>query len=122
MMPKQSGTIVNIGSLSAHGWRGISPYSAAKASVVGFTRNAAIELGPHGINVNVVCPGNVITPMTGDLADPESEFHRKVKEATLLNTVGDATSVAPVIVFLCSEQAHYITGADINVSAGQVLY
>jgi 3-oxoacyl-[acyl-carrier protein] reductase len=108
--------------LSAHGWRGISPYSAAKAAVVGFTRNAAIELGPHGINVNVVSPGNVITPMTAGLADPESEFHKKVKEATLLKTVGDADSIAPIIVFLCSDQARYITGAEINASAGQVLY
>jgi NAD(P)-dependent dehydrogenase (short-subunit alcohol dehydrogenase family) len=122
MIPRQSGKIVNVGSLSAHGWRGISPYSAVKAGVVGFTRNAAIELGVYGINVNVVSPGNVITPMTGDLQDPTSEFHQKVKDATLLKRVGDAKSVAPVIAFLCSEQAHYITGAEINVSAGQVLF
>ena len=122
MIPNHSGKIVNIGSLSAHGWRGPSAYSAAKAAIVGFSRNAAIGLGPHGINVNVVCPGNVGTPMTRQLMDPESEGYKSVRESTLLKIVGDAMSIAPIVVFLCSEPAHYITGADINASAGQVIY
>ena len=97
-------------------------HACAKAAIVGFTRNAAIALGPEGISVNVLCPGNVHTPMNPNLGDPESKGHKFVKQSTSLKRVGDAMSIAPVIVFLCSPLASYITAADINISAGQVIY
>jgi len=121
MIPKGGGKIVNVGSLNGHGVGGLSAYGAAKAAIIGFTKNAARTLGPYGINVNCVSPGQVRTPMTERwITQPEA--YERVKNETILKRVGDAMSIAPAIVFLCSEPASYITAADMNVSAGQVVY
>ena len=129
MIPARSGKIVNVSSLVAHGRFGANPYCVAKAAISWFTRGCAITLGKHGINVNCVSPGLVLTPIWRSVdMDPEEDLSVKFGEmlkggrALDMDRVGTGRDVANAILFLVSEPADYITGVDLNVSAGQVLY
>ena len=122
MIPKGYGKIVNIASLCNHSGRGgMSAYCAAKAAISQLTKGGARALGRHGINMNCVSPGNVRTPMTERMfSDPERA--ERIREEIVFGRIGDGRDVAWPIVFLCSDRASYIVGADLNVSAGQVIY
>lgn len=122
MIPKGYGKIVNVASLCNHsGSGGLSPYCAAKAAISQLTLGGARSLGRQGINMNCVSPGNVRSPMTEAMfSDPETA--ERIREQVVFGEIGDARDVAWVIVFLCSDRACWVVGADINVSAGQVVY
>ena len=122
MIPKGRGKIVNVASLCNHsGSGGISPYCAAKAAVTQITLGGARALGRHGINMNCVSPGNVRSPMTEAMfSDPDTV--ERIRKDVVFGEIGDARDVAWVIVFLCSDKARWVVGADVNVSAGQVIY
>jgi len=122
MIPNHSGKIVNVASLCNHsGSGGMSSYCAAKASITQITQGGARYLGQHGINMNCVSPGNVRSPMTRKMfSDPERE--ESIRQQIVFGEIGTAKDIAAPIVFLCSDQARYIVGADLNVSAGQVIY
>lgn len=122
MIPNGSGKIVNVASLCNHsGAGGMSSYCAAKAAITQLTLGGARGLGRHGINMNCVSPGNVRSPMTEFMfSDPAREA--AVAGEVVFGYVGDSRDIAYPIVFLCSERAHWIVGADLNVSAGQVVY
>ena len=122
MIPKGYGKIVNIASLCNHsGAGGMSPYCAAKAAISQITLGGARSLGRHGINMNCVSPGNVRSPMTEAMfSDPDTVA--RIRKEVVFGQIGDARDVAWVIVFLCSDKARWVIGADINVSAGQVIY
>ena len=122
MIPKGRGKIVNVASLCNHsGSGGISPYCAAKAAVTQITLGGARALGRHGINMNCVSPGNVRSPMTEAMfSDPDTA--ERIRKDVVFGEIGDARDVAWVIVFLCSDKARWVVGADVNVSAGQVIY
>lgn len=122
MIPKGYGKIVNVASLCNHsGSGGMSSYCAAKAAISQLTLGGARQLGRHGINMNCVSPGNVRSPMTEFMfSDPEQE--EQVRQQVVFGRVGDARDIAYPIVFLCSDRAGWIVGADLNVSAGQVIY
>jgi NAD(P)-dependent dehydrogenase (short-subunit alcohol dehydrogenase family) len=86
-------------------------------------RALAVELGADGIRVNSVSPGTIDTPMLRrDLADMNSEdiaaFVTQVEGANALGRIGTPREIADVVVFLCSEQASYLTGEDIVVDGG----
>lgn len=124
MIPKGYGKIVNIASLCVHPRdrpAHLSAYCAAKASIRQLTLGGARLLGRRGINMNCVSPGNVRSPMTKALfSNPQSA--EVIKNEVVFDRIGDAKDIAYPIVFLCSDRASWIVGADLNVSAGQVIY
>jgi meso-butanediol dehydrogenase/(S,S)-butanediol dehydrogenase/diacetyl reductase len=122
------GRIVNIASQAAKsGHLHMAAYTASKHGLVGFTRSAAMEFGPHGITVNAICPNHVTT----GLGAVQNEYFAKLRgfadvDAYLadmrnripLRRVGLATDTAAACAFLCSDEAAYVTGEAMNVSGG----
>lgn len=114
------GAIVNFGSISARvAQTGRWLYPVSKAAIIQLTRNQAMDLAPQGIRVNAVSPGwtwsNIMDQLTnGNRAKTDAvaaPFH-------LLGRVGDPEEVASTVLFLCSDEASFITGADIRVDGG----
>jgi 3-oxoacyl-[acyl-carrier protein] reductase len=122
MVEAKWGKIVNTSSTSALGNRGQANYSAAKAGLQGFTKTLAIESGPYNINVNAVAPGFIDTDMTRATAErlglTAEQFQVGAASRIPLRRVGVPEDVANVAVFLCSEQASYISGEVIYVRGG----
>jgi 3-oxoacyl-[acyl-carrier protein] reductase len=116
MMADGGGRIVNVASIvSFTGYRGLSVYSATKASVVGFTRSLAREVGPLGINVNAVAPGFLDTVMTESLSGEQRE---QVVRRSALHRLAEVDDVANAVEFLLSDKARNITGVVLPVDAG----
>jgi len=116
MMADGAGRIVNISSIVAStGFSGLSVYSATKASLHGFTRSLAREVGPLGITVNAVAPGFIDTDMTQDLKGPAAE---KIRRRSALLRMAEAKDVANAVAFLLSDKARNITGTVVTVDAG----
>jgi 3-oxoacyl-[acyl-carrier protein] reductase len=116
MMADGAGRIVNVASIVASsGASGVAAYAATKASMVGFTRSLAREVGPLGITLNAVAPGVLETDMTQVLTD-EQRAH--VARRSALNRLAEVGDVADTIEFLLSERARNITGTVITVDAG----
>ena len=109
--------IVNIASTEALGATALhSPYSAAKAGVVGLTRSLAVELGRDGITVNCICPGPITTGMTARIKDEHKAVY--AKRRTALGRYGDPEEVAHMTLSLCLPAASFLTGAIIPVDGG----
>ncbi len=114
------GAVVNVSSISGiRPTRGEAAYSAAKAAVIALTQSAALEYGPL-LRVNCVSPGLIDTPLTAPFLD-QGAVRSGVCRRTPLGRVGDASEVASVIAFLCSEWSSYITGVNIPVDGGSLL-
>jgi 3-oxoacyl-[acyl-carrier protein] reductase len=116
MMSERDGRIVNISSIvAATGYHGLSAYAATKASLIGFTRSLAREVGSLGITVNAVAPGFVDTEMTRELGDKQRE---QIARRSALKRLPDPDDVAAAVEFLLSEKAKNITGTTLTVDAG----
>ena len=116
---QKSGKIVSVASI--HGLRGRAAgpnYSAAKAGVIGLSKSVARDLGPCGVNVNVVAPGIVETDMVRALpADVRDRFLAEI----VLGRIGQPEDVAALVAFLCSDRARHIHGEVIKVDGGQYI-
>lgn len=118
------GAIVNVGSVNSFlGFPTGSAYVASKHGMVGLTTSVSAELAPHGIRVNIVCPGFVDTPMhhraRGLLGD---DLYDKVLLPNVhLRRAGHPEEIAQSIVFLCSDEASYITGTTLTPDGGYTL-
>ncbi|MGY3396062.1 meso-butanediol dehydrogenase/(S,S)-butanediol dehydrogenase/diacetyl reductase [Bradyrhizobium sp. USDA 3311] len=115
---KTKGSIVNTASVSGTGgdW-GMSPYNAAKGAVVNLTRALALDLGKKGIRVNAVCPSLTRTGMTEDMMN-DKKLLAKFAGRIPLSRVCEPEEVAAVIAFLASDDASFMTGANVAVDGG----
>jgi NAD(P)-dependent dehydrogenase (short-subunit alcohol dehydrogenase family) len=121
MKANRYGRVVNLSSTAGKSVStlGGAHYTASKAGLLGLTRAAAKELGPHGITVNAVCPGLIDTELTREHATPEQlAVHARSFPVPRLGT---AAEVAELISFLASERAGYITGAAIDINGGDLM-
>lgn len=131
MIERRRGSIVNIGSITGkRPLMGRSPYATSKLALVGLTRTLALETGAYGVRVNLISPGFVEGPRIDWVIDRQAEARGVASEEvredfTAQSPLGRLTSpedVAAVVVFLASDAAAAITGADINVNSGVVMY
>lgn len=114
------GKIVNLASMAAKkGGAGEGAYPPSKAAVVALTRVAALEWGQHGITVNCLCPGYVLTEMGA--ATRTDEMVAEWAALSPLGRLADPGDVAGVALFLASSDADYLTGQAINVTGGMVM-
>ncbi len=131
MRRARRGKIVNIGSVTGkQPLPNRTPYAAAKLGVVGLTRTLALELGPSGMSVNVISPWlvegqrltDVITSMSLKNGVTADELRSEMTEGTALKRTVSEADVVETTLFLCSSAADALTGQDINVAAGAVMY
>jgi 3-oxoacyl-[acyl-carrier protein] reductase len=116
MLMKLEGRIINIGSIIAStGFNGLSVYGATKASLSGFTKSLARELGKAKITVNTIAPGYMKTAMTSGL---EGEKLKSIERRSPLGHLATVDDVAATVIFLLGEDAKNITGTTITVDAG----
>jgi 3-oxoacyl-[acyl-carrier protein] reductase len=116
MMVDGGGRIVNVASIvSFTGYKGLSAYAATKASIVGFTRSLAREVGSLGINVNAVAPGFMDTDMTEGLTGRQ---HGQIVRRSALGRLAEVDDVANSVEFLLGAKARNITGIVMTIDAG----
>jgi len=116
MMAKGEGRVVNISSIIAStGYSGLSVYGATKASMVGFTKSLAREVGRLGVTVNAVAPGFLDTELTASLDDDQ---RAQVARRAALRRLAEVEDVAAAVEYLMSEGARNVTGTVLTVDAG----
>jgi len=116
MMADGGGRVVNVSSIIGFtGYSGLSVYGATKASMIGFTRSLAREVGRMGVNVNSVAPGFMDTEMTQGL---DGEQREQIARRSALRRLPDIDDVAGAVEFLLGEKAKSITGTVLTVDAG----
>ncbi|SDN24489.1 NAD(P)-dependent dehydrogenase, short-chain alcohol dehydrogenase family [Halogranum gelatinilyticum] len=131
MKDRGFGRIVNISSVT--GKKPLlnrTPYAATKMGLIGFTRTLALEVGEYDINVNAICPGSVDGPRIRGVFEQQAEatgrsyddVRAETEAQSPRNELVQREDIASVAAYLCSEEAARITGQDINVSAGKVMY
>lgn len=118
------GAIVNVGSVNSFlGFPSGAAYVSSKHGLIGLTTSVSAELAPQGIRVNIVCPGIIVTPMhqrlRGFLGD--EIYDRVLQQRVHTRRAGRPEEIATSIVFLCSDEASYITGTTLTPDGGFTL-
>lgn len=119
MMENMKGKIINISSLAAHcGAPMMTLYSTAKAGIIGLTKSSAVEYASYKININAICPGFIYTGMTKPVLDIE-DMKNIVLDRTPLGIIGDPyKDIAPLAVYLASDESDFLTGQAIVIDGG----
>ena len=115
MVEQRYGRIVNLSSLAASGSIGNANYAVAKAGVEGLTRTLALELGREGITANCVSPGLIASPKLDDM--PETLLHNMTRHSSI-GVLVEPIDIANAVLFFASDEARYVTGQILHVSAG----
>jgi NAD(P)-dependent dehydrogenase (short-subunit alcohol dehydrogenase family) len=117
MLQGGGGAIVNMASLAGlTGVANLAAYVAGKAGIIGLTKVAALDYADQGIRVNVIAPGTILTH---HLERAGEQAQRGAAMATPMRRIGTVTEVASTVLWLCSAQASFITGAVITLDGGQ---
>ncbi len=120
-LKKSSGKIIFVSSMAAHmAFPDSAAYTASKGAIEALARQLAVELGPQGIRVNAIAPGEIVTPMNDELYAEHPEFIDEVKDFTPARRLGYPDDVAPTAVYLASDAAKFVYGISIVVDGGQV--
>ncbi len=120
LMRDHGGAIINLGSvvgLMAGRFIPTTVYTAAKAGVIGFTRQLAVDYGPQNIRANVICPGLIDTPMLHSVFT-DSQIQDRFLSRVPLGRMGHVQEIAQLVVFLASDEASYVTGAVVPIDGG----
>lgn len=113
-LEETEGSVINVASI--YGLVG-APGATAKGGIVNFTRSVAVDYAHEGVRVNCICPGFVETPMTAPNFE-DDEFYEYVHGHTPMGRVAQPEEVAGLAMFLASDEASYITGANVPVDGG----
>ncbi|SIO45227.1 acetoacetyl-CoA reductase [Paraburkholderia phenazinium] len=120
MVERGWGRIVNIASIiGSKGGFGQTNYAAAKAGMHGFTKSLALEVAKKGVTVNTVSPGFIATKMV--MAVPQEVLDTKIIPQIPVGRLGQPDEVAALVLYLCSHEAAFVTGANIAINGGQHL-
>jgi NAD(P)-dependent dehydrogenase (short-subunit alcohol dehydrogenase family) len=131
MIARRGGSLIAISSMTGkHPLHGRTPYAAAKMGVIGLVRTLATELGPHQIRVNAVCPGAVAGPRIEQVIRKQAairgitgeQARAALTEASPLGRMVEAAEVAHACAYLASDNSAAVTGEDLNVTAGVIMY
>jgi NAD(P)-dependent dehydrogenase (short-subunit alcohol dehydrogenase family) len=118
---EQGGAIVNTSSAGGlKGFPGASAYVAAKHGVIGLTKCAALEYATRGIRINAVCPGVVDTELTAHFIEGDPHLSEQLLDVEPVRRFGTPTEIADAVVWLCSDQASFVTGHALVVDGGQL--
>ncbi len=121
MIDRRFGRIVNIGSVNgSRGAFGQANYAAAKAGLHGFTKALAIEVAKYGVTVNTISPGYLNTAMLASI--PEKVMNERILPQIPVGRLGEPEEVAALVGFVCSDEAGFITGADIAINGGMHMH
>jgi 3-oxoacyl-[acyl-carrier protein] reductase len=119
MIPKQSGRIINLGSIAGTtGLAFASDYCAAKGGIIAFTKSVAREVVPMGILVNCIAPGFIDTPMTAPI---EGELRKQIEAITPIGRFGEPRDIAAAALFLACEDSKFMVGQVISPNGGYVI-
>jgi len=121
MVDRNWGRVINVSSINGQkGAFGQTNYSAAKAGIHGFTKALALEVARKGVTINTISPGYIGTKMV--TAIPKEILDTKILPQIPVSRLGKPDEVAGLIIYLCSEEAAFVTGANISINGGQHMY
>lgn len=121
MLRNNGGAIVNMASVAGLvGFPGLPAYCASKGGVIQLTKTAALEYAERGIRINAVCPGAIETQMIDRITGKDAEVVKQFTSLHPMNRMGTPEEVADSVVWLCDEQAGFITGHALAVDGGLV--
>jgi acetoacetyl-CoA reductase len=121
MVERGWGRVINVASVNGQkGAFGQTNYSAAKAGIHGFTKALALEVAKKGVTVNTISPGYIGTKMV--TAIPKEILDSKILPQIPVGRLGMPDEVAGLIIYLCSDEAAFVTGANISINGGQHMY
>jgi NAD(P)-dependent dehydrogenase (short-subunit alcohol dehydrogenase family) len=119
MVRRGKGAIIMISSMaSRYGIPKVIGYAAAKSAVEGMTRAMAVEWSPHGVRVNCIAPGFILTDMSAKALNTDPGRKRRVLARTPMGFLGDPADIASAALYLASEESRYITGVVLPVDGG----
>jgi acetoacetyl-CoA reductase len=121
MVERAWGRVINVSSVNGQkGAFGQTNYSAAKAGIHGFTKALALEVAKKGVTINTISPGYIGTKMV--TAIPKEILDSKILPQIPVGRLGKPDEVAGLIIYLCSDEAAFVTGANISINGGQHMY
>jgi 3-oxoacyl-[acyl-carrier protein] reductase len=118
MVARRSGAIVNISSVNALTGIHLAAYTAAKGGIISLTRVLAVQYGRHGIRINTLCPGTILSESSQAHYDAHPEIASNLKSLYPGGAFGSTLDIAAAVLFLVSDQASFVNGAVIPIDGG----